>query len=444
MEIVIITHNEAEYVKLSMESIRTFADVEDLSVVVVDNGGTDGLKEWATEQTDITYAYLEEREVSFGKVLNQVRKELQLQDDCLVMRACLLLEPACLSGMLKTLKEREDIGAVGPLSNGLPGYQRMEDFADYDEAINGMARLERLPDKRVAELYYGAILFRKEAMEQLGDFDEELASEACVMKDYCLRMIENNWQLKVSQKTFFWCLRDTAYEKTVKDFEKGILKRKWGMNYFNTRPNKLLVEMIREDINKDFRVLEIGCDCGVTLLEIQNHYPKSLTYGTEINLSASRIASHFTNVIINNIEEENLPYEKETFDYIIFGDVLEHLHNPLETIRYCREFLREGGCIIASIPNIMHISVMKELLDGNFTYMDEGLLDKTHIHFFTFNEIVRMFQAGKFKIKDIMSVEYPISGENQILLDNLLKCCGEAERKMYEAFQYVICAQRQE
>lgn len=54
MEIIIVADNEAEYVKLSVESIRMFADVEDLGVTVVDNGSTDGLGEWAKEQTDIT------------------------------------------------------------------------------------------------------------------------------------------------------------------------------------------------------------------------------------------------------------------------------------------------------------------------------------------------------------------------------------------------------
>lgn len=444
MEIIIVADNEAEYVKLSVESIRMFADVEDLGVTVVDNGSTDGLGEWAKEQTDITYVYMDEGRTPFGKVLNQVREALQLRGDMLVMRACLALTPRCLSGMLTTLHEGADTGAVGPVSNGLPNYQRAECFSDYEEAINGIGQLEELSDKRAAGLYYGAVLFRKEAVEQLGGFDEELRSASYVIKDYCLRMIEKNWLIKVSRKTFLWCLQDTAYERNLNVVEEGCLKKKWGMNYFNTRPNDQLVKMIQEDKNKAIHVLEIGCDCGATLLEIQNQYPNAVTYGTEINESAWQIASHFSNVIINNIEEENLPYESEVFDYIIFGDVLEHLHDPLRTIRYCRRFLKSGGCVIASIPNVMHISVLRGLLDGNFTYTDEGLLDKTHIHLFTFNEIVKMFLAGSFKIKDMEAVGLPISEDNHLLIDKLLNCGGKASRQMYEAFQYVVCAQKQE
>ena len=443
MEIVIIAENEAEYVKLSVDSIRMFADVEDLAVTVVDNGSTDGLDEWAKEQTDITYVYMDEGRTPFGKVINQVREALQLKGDMLVMRACFMLTPHCLSNMLKTLQEGTDTGAVGPMSNGLPNYQKLEGFADYEELVSKIGQVEELSDKRVAGLYYGAVLFRQETLEQLGGFDEELVSPAYVMKDYWLRMIEKDWLIKVNRKSVLWCLRDSAYERNLNAFEEEILKKKWGMNYFNTKPNNWLVKMIQEGRDKAIHVLEIGCDCGATLLEIQNQYPNADTYGTEINLKALQIASHFSNTILNNVEEENLPYEPETFDYIIFGDVLEHLHDPLRTLQYCRSFLKSGGCVIASSPNVMHISVLKELLDGNFTYTDEGLLDKTHIHLFTFNEIVKMFQACNFMIRDMKSIGQPISGENQILIDKLLSCGGKADRQMYEAFQYVVCAQKQ-
>lgn len=59
MEIVIVADNEAEYVKLSVKSIRMFADIEELSVIVVDNGSKDGLGEWARTQADITYVYMD-------------------------------------------------------------------------------------------------------------------------------------------------------------------------------------------------------------------------------------------------------------------------------------------------------------------------------------------------------------------------------------------------
>ena len=143
---------------------------------------------------------------------------------------------------------------------------------------------------------------------------------------------------------------------------------------------------------------------------------------------------------MNNIEEENLPFPERKFDYIIFGDVLEHLHNPLKTVVYCQRFLRENGHIIASIPNIQHISVMEGLMQGDFTYMESGLLDKTHIHFFTYNEIVRMFHEAGYEICSLKGSGVPISDRQNELIDQLLALEGRAQRFMYIAFQYNLKA----
>lgn len=443
MEIVIVADNEAEYVKLSVKSIRMFADIEELSVIVVDNGSKDGLGEWARTQADITYVYMDEGRMPYGRAVNQVREALRLQGDMLLMRACFMMTPHCLFSMLQTLHENADTGAVGPVSNGLAHSQKKEGFADYEEAVKGIQCFEGRPGKKVAGLYHGAVLFRQEALEQVGAFDEELLSEAYVIRDYCFRMIEGGWRLKVSSGSFLWSLRGMEQENR-NAFEEGILKKKWGMHYFHTKPNERVVEMLQEDTKKAIQVLEIGCDCGATLLEVQNRYPNAVTYGTEINVKAARIASRFSKVIVNNIEEENLPYEAAVFDYIILGDVLEHLHDPLRTIRYCRRFLKSGGCIIASIPNVMHISVMQKLLNGDFTYTDDGLLDKTHIHLFTLNEIVKMFQAGGYAIREMEAIGLPVSDAQNEVIDKLLRCGGKAGRQMYEAFQYVVCAQKEE
>ena len=91
-------------------------------------------------------------------------------------------------------------------------------------------------------------------------------------------------------------------------------------------------------------------------------------------------AKHLAEVKVGNIEDQEIPFEG-AFDYIIFGDVLEHLHDPQGIVRFCREKLTERGCILTSIPNVMHVTVMEQLLKGRFEYQDTGLLDRSHIHF---------------------------------------------------------------
>ena len=116
---------------------------------------------------------------------------------------------------------------------------------------------------------------------------------------------------------------DIASDEKI--WEKQFLEDKWGMHYFNTNYNKDIVASIDAGPDDEIAVLEIGCDLGATILEIKNRYPNAKIYGTEINAGAGAIAAHFAEIEINNIEDQNLSFAKKMFDYIIFGDVLEHL-----------------------------------------------------------------------------------------------------------------------
>lgn len=171
-----------------------------------------------------------------------------------------------------------------------------------------------------------------------------------------------------------------------------------------------------------------------------SRYPNSKVHGLEINGAAVNIAKYLVDVKEGNIEEENVPFE-EKFDYIIFGDVLEHLRDPQKIIWFCkRNLLKEHGHIIASIPNVMHISVMQQLLNGRFEYQDMGLLDRTHIHFFTYYEILLMFQEEGYTMEEIGSTTMNLTEEQEKLEMKLLEISQNVEKYMYDTYQYVVKA----
>lgn len=443
MTILMVLHNAAEYVKLATQSIRMFADVEDLSIVIVDNHSDDTLTEWAGEQEDITYVYMDEGELPFGQVVNKVCDALEIDGDLLVMDAHYMLTPHALGRMRALLHGEEAVGAVGAVSNSFSSFQKMRGLADYGAAIKWADKENDIAqNKRVLGLHSDVVLLKADMLSQLGGFDQELNSQEYVMKDLGFRMVQNDWELQVCPGALFWDLRgEGPYSSGSRD-EEPVLERKWGMRYFNAVYNTNLVDMIAGSGEEPFNVLEIGCDCGATLLEIRNRFPLAKVYGIELNEKAALVASHVADVQVKNIEEQGLAFAPQTFDYIIFGDVLEHLRDPLETLRYCRGFLKEEGRILASIPNLMHISVMEDLLRGNFTYTETGLLDKTHIHFFTYNEIAKIFETGGYAVEHVKTVVFPLSVEQEQLIDRLLELNLQKDtlRFMYEAFQYVVCA----
>lgn len=432
--VIMLAYNERDMVERAVENFRMFHDV-DISLIILDNGSTDGLSKWASEQTDLTYIFMDEGFVNWGKAVNMAKQELKINTDLLIVEAGYMLMPNGLLRMQDILHREESAGAVGGECNRKESYEQVAGMAGEEEAAKG---------RRTIGLHHGAILWKKEAMDELGKFEEVVESWSLAAEDYCIRMIKADRQLITCDNAFFWNSRSSDMCSHEKIWEKHFLENKWGMHYFNKNYNKNTVSSIDAGLDDEIAVLEIGCDLGATILEIKNRYPNAKIYGTEINAGAAAIAAHFAEVEINNIEDRNLPFNKKMFDYIIFGDVLEHLHDPLATLIYCKDFLKEEGSVIANIPNVMHISVIEELLKGNFTYEETGLLDKTHIHLFTYNEIVRMFWEAGYDICQMGCVGHCISDRQKKIIDHLLCIENTAERFMYEAFQYIIKAKKGE
>lgn len=105
--------------------------------------------------------------------------------------------------------------------------------------------------------------------------------------------------------------------------------------------------------------------------------------------------------------------EDQRYDYIIILDVLEHLKNPLEVLRRLRHFLKEEGRILVSIPNLAHNSVIIGLLNNHFRYTDVGLLDCTHLKFFTYESVIEMVYSSGYYV-DSEEIKQIKVGNNEI------------------------------
>ena len=114
-------------------------------------------------------------------------------------------------------------------------------------------------------------------------------------------------------------------------------------------------------------------------------------------------------VIVKDCETMNYKEEfrSETFDVTIFADILEHLVNPQAVLEGVRGLIRYGGYEVVSIPNIAHVSVILELLSGQFTYRPLGILDNTHLRFFTRKSIEELFEKSGYLIRLIDRVKVP-------------------------------------
>lgn len=141
-------------------------------------------------------------------------------------------------------------------------------------------------------------------------------------------------------------------------------------------------------------VLEFGPSTG-RLTKYMSSELNCDVYGVEIDSDAYELCKEYLkDGVCGNLEtyEWEKQFEGIKFDYVIFADVLEHLQNPKKAIMEVKKFLKKDAEILVSVPNIAHNSILIELLEGRFDYTPTGLLDNTHIHFFTKDTCREMFE----------------------------------------------------
>lgn len=149
------------------------------------------------------------------------------------------------------------------------------------------------------------------------------------------------------------------------------------------------------------RVLDVGCATGDVAAALQER--GCHVVGIELDpVAAERARPRCEHVVVGDVETMDLAeaLERRRFDVILCLDVLEHLRDPVATLRRLVPFLDDGGRVVASIPNVAHGALRLSLLAGRFAYVDCGLLDRTHLHFYDAESVDRLFaDAGLYVVE---------------------------------------------
>jgi 2-polyprenyl-3-methyl-5-hydroxy-6-metoxy-1,4-benzoquinol methylase len=160
------------------------------------------------------------------------------------------------------------------------------------------------------------------------------------------------------------------------------------------------------------RVLELGCARGAFGAALKARHPGAHVTGIEPGRAAAQVAAaRIDRVIASRLEEVDFAAEglaAGMFDLVVAGDVLEHMVNPWAALARVRPLIAPGGCLLACLPNVRNLQLIAALaLEGRFGYAERGLLDITHLRFFTLQEIRLMLEQTGYRLDASMAILSP-------------------------------------
>ncbi|HVY29334.1 MAG TPA: class I SAM-dependent methyltransferase [Polyangiaceae bacterium] len=177
-------------------------------------------------------------------------------------------------------------------------------------------------------------------------------------------------------------------------------------------------------------VLDVGCGAGALGASIKRAFPQAQVRGVELVSSAAEQARGRLDAVSNADATAPLPVDWPAPDVLVFADVLEHLVDPWQALQSWRQRAAPGCHLVVSLPNVSHASVVSGLQKGQFRYADEGLLDRTHLRFFTRESAIELVEAAGFHIERFERViSIPGPGIKRTLLKGLVQAQYRREQR---------------
>ena len=192
------------------------------------------------------------------------------------------------------------------------------------------------------------------------------------------------------------------------------------------------------------RILDVGCAEGYLgkILQKKGH----VVTGIESDpASAEKACTHYDVFHRADIETFAFPYRR-VFDYILFADVLEHLRDPAAVLSRSLPALKDSGKIIVSAPNVANWIVRLGLLFGHFDPAERGILDRTHLHFFTLRTLREMMGEVSCRVLDVtptvvpLQLAFPFTRRKFFAPFHTLHYALTLSRKTLFAYQFVVTA----
>ncbi|MGJ7031898.1 class I SAM-dependent methyltransferase [Niabella hirudinis] len=178
---------------------------------------------------------------------------------------------------------------------------------------------------------------------------------------------------------------------------------------------KEMIQFIPKELNT---FLDVGCGEGAFGALLKKVFSKSKIYGIEPHFNSMLKAKEVMDTVIHSsFNEAAISQVQEKIDCVIFNDVLEHLTDPKEALILSKAILSKEGFVLASIPNILYFPVFfnEIIAKQDWKYANAGILDKTHLRFFTKKSIERLFESAGYEIVKIQGINMGLTRLYRVL-----------------------------
>ncbi len=203
---------------------------------------------------------------------------------------------------------------------------------------------------------------------------------------------------------------------------------------FNENPLGSHQKML-ELVGSGKRVLDAGCSSGYMAERLVKR--GCTVVGLDLDADDAKVAEQFCEAVyVGDIERMDLPLEPESFDVVLCGDLIEHLRDPGATLARLRPFLKPGGTLVLSTPNVANWSIRVMFLFGRFRYTDRGLLDRTHTHLFTRNTLRECVEGAGYDV-DTLDFVTPVPGPEVPAVNKVVRKIGSLRPSLF-AYQFVV------
>jgi len=452
--IIILTYNNLAYNKGVLESIKKYTKPETYEVIMVDNLSTDGTKEWLMKQVDIK-VILNDENTGFPRGCNIGIAAAEECNDILLLNNDIEVTNNWLENLQIALYSSQEIGAVQGLDahhfrGALNEKGEAIDFAAKDTSISHQFAIHNNKSDSRRWKYTNfltgyCLLIKRKILNQIGLLDERFSPGNFEDDDLSFRILGAGYYLLQCHDCFIHHFGSQSFRKDEETYWSLIglneekFKKKWGVGRLDKfHCQNELLRLVEMDDAKEINVLHIGCGLGRTLFEIKSRYPLAHLYGIETNKDYVAVIKNIIHVSTSPVEEFPLAFEEGFFDLIIMGHEFELSENPHEFLMSIRRYLRPNGHLILQIQNPMHVSVLRNLLNGHWTYGDQTTLNKNNHIFLTAEDIKTVASECDYTDPLIFHWYSVLSEEDEAFIKQLCILTNEDKAFFYRTYLHTV------